>query len=147
MSFCMMVFAKFIWGFVREKRYGLCNIFVLLFEFELCSWYMCLWIWSYGQSQVPEGGEGGSGLCVTTRKLKKTDALTYLKAVKDTWRFWSECKFSFLWWQRYLKEWVNSWISRSLTKKGWISRSYQLCEQDKGEDIVLLCWISTANVG
>ena len=34
----MMVFAEFIWGFVREKRYGLCNIFVLLFEFELCSW-------------------------------------------------------------------------------------------------------------
>ena len=137
MSFCMMVFAEFIWGFVREKRYGLCNISILLFKFELCSWYMCLWIWSYGQSQVPEGGEGGSGLGVTTRKLKKTDALTYLKAVKDTfqdqrekyykclswsqcwtpwvkrrqkkicqesWRFWSECKFGFLWWQRYLKK-------------------------------------------
>ncbi|XP_075663688.1 paired amphipathic helix protein Sin3-like 2 [Castanea sativa] len=41
---------------------------------------------SYGQSQVPESGEGGSGLSVTWRKPKKTDALTYIKAVKDTFQ-------------------------------------------------------------
>ncbi|KAK4603877.1 hypothetical protein RGQ29_012408 [Quercus rubra] len=36
-----------------------------------------------GQSQVLEGGEGCS---VTRRKLKMTDALTYVKAVKDTFQ-------------------------------------------------------------
>ena len=54
-----------------------------MFEFELCPRYMCLWIWSHGQSLVPEGGEGGS---VTWRKVKMTDALTYVKAVKDTFQ-------------------------------------------------------------
>ncbi|XP_030954095.1 paired amphipathic helix protein Sin3-like 2 [Quercus lobata] len=38
---------------------------------------------SYGQSQVPDGGEGGS---VTWRKPKMTDAITYVKAVKDTFQ-------------------------------------------------------------
>ncbi|XP_023901961.2 paired amphipathic helix protein Sin3-like 2 [Quercus suber] len=38
---------------------------------------------SYGQSQVPEGGEGGG---VTWRKIKMADALTYVKAVKDTFQ-------------------------------------------------------------
>lgn len=48
-------------------------------------------MWSYGQSQPPGGGGGGggegggvgSGLGGTSQKLTTTDAMTYLKEVKD----------------------------------------------------------------
>ncbi|KAL0014196.1 hypothetical protein SO802_001265 [Lithocarpus litseifolius] len=71
---------------------------------------------SFGQSQVPEGGEGGSG---TWRKLKRTDALTFLKAVKDTFQDQREKYDMFL-------EVMKDFMAQRTDKVGVIARVKEL---------------------
>lgn len=48
--------------------------------------FLSSWWWRYGQPHIPGvggGGVGGSGTGATAQKLTTSDALSYLKEVKD----------------------------------------------------------------